>query len=297
MNYILLVVSIVIDTLKNIYYNHFSKTGLQTQRDALLFQVISCLGSVLFFLVMGASFRISGYSFVMAVIFAAITAGAQYLSLLAMSLGPMSYSVLFTYLSMLIPTLFGIVYSHLTITLLQVIGLILMIITFWFSADLKKDTAMTAKWLAAAFGSFLCWGLVGVCQQLHQSSAYAQELDGFLLWSFLFAALIFALFYWFVPGGKAAPKEASAPNTTPVFRIRSGVTIFVVIAGVGIGAVNQIHLYLSGRMPSILFFPIANGGVIILSGLAAVLLFREKLNVRQRIGILTGLLSVCLLGM
>lgn len=66
--------------------------------------------------------------------------------------------------------------------------------------------------------------------------------------------------------------------------------------GVIIGVTNQVNLWLSGVLPSIVFFPIVNGGVIILSGIAAVVLFREKLTKAQKIGIFTGILSICLLG-
>lgn len=83
----------------------------------------------------------------------------------------MSYSVLFTYLSMLIPTLFGVFYYGQTVSGLQVVGLILMVISFFLSCDLRDKKNMNLKWLAAALGSFVGWGLVGVCQQLHQNSA------------------------------------------------------------------------------------------------------------------------------
>ena len=158
MNYLLLFISVFIDTLKNMYYNQFSETKLKTNRATLLFNVVSCVGSVVLFLILGASFRISRFSFIMAAIFAIVTVGAQYLSLLAMSLGSMSYSVLFTYLSMLIPTVFGIIAYKAPFGWLQVIGVILMLITFVLSLDLKSDKKVNFKWFAAAMGSFVSWG-------------------------------------------------------------------------------------------------------------------------------------------
>ena len=43
-------------------------------------------------------------------------------------------------------------------------------------------------------------------------------------------------------------------------------------------------------------FPILNGGVIVLSGLAALFLFKEKLTRSQYAGIILGTLAICLLG-
>lgn len=290
MLYFLLFISVLIDTLKNIYYNYFGKNELDRPKDALLFNTVSCVGSVLFFVVSGAEWKISAYSFWMALVFAAVTAGAQYLALLSMSLGSMSYSVLFTYLSMLIPVVFGVLYYRQTVNLLQVIGLILMLVTFWMSVNMKKDSAVTLKWLFAAFGSFVFWGLVGVCQQLHQNSVYAGELNGFLLWTFILATVMFGILYLFTCKSKKNRTEA------PSYRLLSSATVFAVISGAVVGAVNKINLYLSGKMPSVIFFPIVSGGVIILSGLAAILIFREKLSTRQTVGLIAGLASVLFLG-
>ena len=135
--YFLLFVSVFIDSLKNIYYNYFGKNQLDTPRDSFLFNMVCCLGSIIFFAVIGAPFKISSYSMTMAVVFAAVTVGAQYFSLLAMKLGSMSFSVLFTYISMLIPTVFGVVYYKNPVSVFQYAGLGLMIVTFVLSVDLK----------------------------------------------------------------------------------------------------------------------------------------------------------------
>lgn len=287
MNYLLLFISVFIDTLKNMYYNQFSETKLKTNRDTLLFNVVSCVGSVILFLILGASFRISRFSFIMAAVFAIVTVGAQYLSLLAMSLGSMSYSVLFTYLSMLIPTVFGIVAYKAPFGWLQVVGVILMLITFVLSLDLKSDKKVNFKWFAAAMGSFVSWGLVGVCQQIHQNSSFAGELDGFLLWAFILSTLIFAAIW------AATPKRGAEPG----YRIKSSATVYIIVAGLFIGAINKINLFLSGAMNPVIFFPIVNGGVIVLSSLAAILIFREKLSKSQLSGLIIGTISILCLGM
>ena len=287
MNYLLLFISVFTDTLKNMYYNRFSETKLKSNRDTLLFNVVSCVGSVIFFLCLGASFKISAFSFGMSAVFAFVTVGAQYLSLLAMSLGSMSYSVLFTYLSMLIPTIFGIAAYSAPFGWLQVVGVILMVITFVLSLDLKSDKKVNIKWFAAAMGSFISWGLVGVCQQLHQNSPFADELDGFLLWTFIISTVIFAVIWAVTPKNNAAPG----------YKIKSSATVYIIIAGLFIGAINKINLFLSGAMNPVIFFPIVNGGVIVLSSLAAILIFREKLSKSQITGLLIGTVSILCLGM
>ena len=165
-----------------------------------------------------------------------------------------------------------------------------MIACFVLSVDLKKDSQMSVKWLLAALMSFLAWGFVGVCQQVHQNSPHADELQGFLMWSFIFSTVIFAVLYLFV-------RKQKGNNRKTGFNIKSRDSIGATLTGVVIGAVNIINLYLSGAMNPVIFFPIVNGGVIVLSGLAAILFFKEKLSVKQTIGLILGVAATCLLGL
>lgn len=285
MLYLLLFLSVFTDTLKNIYYNHFSGNVLKSNCDAILFNIVCGIGSVIFFLCTGCGLKISSYSMIMALAFAAVTALAQYFSLMAMAVGSMSYSVLFTYLGMFIPTLFGIFAYKQSVSILQGIGLFLMLITLHLGADVKKGEKVNLKWLVFAFGSFLMWGLVGIIQQIHQNSEYAGEMNVFLLWTFVFITIIFTVFYLFMP------KENKN------YKLKSKATLPSILSGVIIGAVNLINLYLSGKLPSIVLFPVLNGGVIILSGLAALILFKEKLSHKQYTGIIMGIVAVCLLNL
>lgn len=285
MLYLLLFLSVFIDTFKNIYYNHFSNNVLKSNCDAILFNVVCGIGSVLFFICTGCGFEISKFSMITALIFAAVTAMAQYCSIMSMSTGLMSFSVLFTYLGMLIPTLFGIIVYHQSVSAMQIPGLLLMLVTLYLGAGIKKGGSFNFKWLMFALGSLVMWGLVGVIQQIHQNSAYAGEMNGFLLWSFMFMTLIFAVLYIIMP------------KTDKNYKLKSTATIPSVISGVIIGAVNLINLYLSGQLPSIVVFPILNGGVIVFSGLAALVLFKEKLTRKQYVGIILGIAAICLLNL
>lgn len=286
MHYLLLFFSVTLDTLKNTYYNYFGKNMLNGHRDTLRFNAINCVGAVIYFLCRGGSFSISGYSFCMALIFSVVTVAAQYFQLLSMALGSMAYSTLFTYLSVLISALFSVFYYAQPVSVLQVVGFILMVVSFFLSCDLRDRANLNLKWLAAALGSFVSWGLVGICQQLHQNSAYASELSGFLLWTFLFSGILFGILFLFTKKDHAT---ATSRGFLPL--------VLMVLTGAAIGVINEINLYLSGAMPGIIFFPIVNGGVIILTTLTAVFLFREKLSKTQLIGLIAGMIAVLCLGM
>lgn len=290
--YFLLFFSVSLETFKNIYYNFFGKNLVETNKDTLYFNIIGCLGSVLFFaatlFVTGSRFTVSLYTFISSIIFGLVTACSQYFCLLAMKLGPMSFSVLFTYLSALIPTIFGIIYRQTPPTLLQVLGLILMILTFILSIDFGEKSSMSIKWILAVTGSFLGMGLVGVCQTVHQTSKYAGEINGFLFWAFTFSFLLFTLLY--IPYSIKNRKIGEKKHYKPIDWLS------MIITGIFVGAINLLCLYLSGKLPSVIFFPIVNGGVIILSGLASIFIFKEKLPKKKIAGLIIGIIATCLIG-
>ncbi len=291
--YLLLFLAVFLDTFKNIYYNFFGKNLLETNKDTVFFNVIGSIGTVAFFalflLFSNNSLSVSIYTFISALVFAVITTAAQYFCLLSMSLGSMSFSVLFTYLSALIPTIFGIVYRQASPTVLQISGLVLMIITFILSIDFEEKNSMSIKWLLAVFGSFLGMGLVGVCQTVHQTSVFAGEIYGFLFWAFVFSLILFTVIY--IPYSLKHKKQGREKK---VYSKKDYAAM--IITGIFVGAINLICLYLSGKLPSIIFFPIVNGGVIILSGLASIFLFKEKLPAKKLIGLAVGIIAVCLIG-
>jgi len=288
MLYLLLFISIVAETSKNICNNHFGKNILRTTSDSILFNVISGIGAFFFLLITTGKLHISGYSLGMAVLFAVITAAANYFSLMAVATGPMAISSLFVYMGgMIVPAMFGVLYYQQTVSIFQIIGCFFMIVSLIFNISFKENSRMTAKWLLYAVGSFFMWGFTGICQQIHQNSPYAHELNSFLLYSFLIMILLFLLIFFPI-----RTKEASDRR----YFVRSKSSFYVLTAGVFIGLVYQINLYLSGKLPSIIFFPLVNGGVMLLSALAAILLFREKTDIRQKAGIIIGIAAICLLG-
>ncbi len=285
MNYFLLFISVFTDTLRNMYNNSFSKEIMKTNRDTILFNIISGIGAVVYFAIRCDMWVVSGYSFFMAIGFSVVTAIAQVASLMAMAKGPMSYSVLFTYLGMVISTIYGAMFYGVSLTGFQIAGFALMIVTLFLSVELKKDSKMSLKWFFYASLSMVAWGVVGIIQYEHQTSAFAYEIKGFLLYTFIILTLMFCVLFFVLP------KE----NGESFSYVKTKATPLMLVSGLIFAVVNEINLYLSGAMNPIIFFPIVNGGVIVLGALAAIFVFREALTKKQLAGIITGILSACLL--
>ena len=74
----------------------------------------------------------------------------------------------------------------------------------------------------------------------------------------------------------------------------SGALGYVVACG-AVGCIyNRLNITLTGTLPSVVFFPLFNGSVIVLSTLAGVILFGERLNRKQIYGILLGTAALML---
>ena len=87
------------------------------------------------------------------------------------------------------------------------------------------------------------------------------------------------------PWSNSPPEEQSCMEH-PSLLIPQGDTADV------LSQVNKTNTYLSGVLPSVLVFPITNGGVILATTLLSVLFFKEKLSLLQKIGLVIGILGI-----
>ena len=123
-------------------------------------------------------------------------------------------------------------------------------------------------------------GIIGIMQKIHQNSEYKNELFGFLASAFLFS-MIFSVFM-----SKRNKRSIKLEKKHCILAVACGVCTFLM---------NFLNLRLSGLLPSQLFFPVVNGGAIILSSVVSVAVFREKITGIQLIGLIGGILSLIVL--
>ena len=128
-------------------------------------------------------------------------------------------------------------------------------------------------------------------QKVHQSSEYKNELNSFLTIAFIVAALACFL------ATAVVKKQKSNDSTTTKATKKDAILmlLLMIISGVCVAANNNLNLYLSGVIPSAIFFPLVNGGGLVLITLTALIIFREKLSKKQWIGLVFGITSVIFL--
>jgi drug/metabolite transporter (DMT)-like permease len=131
---------------------------------------------------------------------------------------------------------------------------------------------------------------IGLFQKIHQASNYKLELKGFLTTAFIVVAVL-SLIISLIMGRKNAFSVILNQNK----KINVKPIITMIIVGATTGVVHRLNLYLAGAIPSAIFFPVVNGGSIILCTIAAFIIFKEKLQKLQWIGLIVGVVALAFL--
>ncbi len=288
MNYLLLAISIGACVLQNALLNRESKHGMKTQKSVYFFNMLLFAFGFLLFLLTAIGQPISLYTLGFGVFFGAVTIVQNICNLMALARGPMHITLLLTTSSLVIPSLSGIFIDGDKPSPLKITVIAVLIVFIYLSIDRRGNTDFKPHWFPCALTAFLCQAAVGIMQKIHQASAHHAETSGFLaaafFCSFLFAAVMTLL---------ASRNEKAAGIKGEAFP--KGRMLIALICGLTTYLMNDLNLKLSGLIPSQIFFPLVNGASLLLNTLTAVLLFREKLTVRQRIGLAGGIAALILL--
>ncbi len=292
-NMFLLIVTLLVGTAVNILRKFLSNRYEHGMRALLFHSIVVSLAMAITVSVMSGNFSCSFFTVWFGFLFGVVNTTQLLTNLKALELGPLSYTTVIISLSSLIPTLSGTLFWGETLSLIQIIGIVLIIGCLLLSVDNQKDEKKVSfKWLFYCSLSFLTCGGIGLMQKIHQTSANKEESDMFLLVAFatsFVCSLVGFLFQSRHTQRRAAPKNGlkSIYTFVPI--------ILLVLVGVAYSINHKLNLFLSGAMDSAIFFPIVNGGGLILVLLSSLILFRERLTVRQWIGIALGVVSVIFL--
>ena len=292
MNGLLLLLSVIMNVVAyGIVRNDFCKRDVKCDTDLHRFNMLSSLISMIVLLIIcGLSKNLvwpSRYTLYMGAVFGISTALCALFNMKALEAGPLSYTSVIVSCAMVIPALSGMILFREKVSGLQIGGIVLMVISFMCAVDRKNDKASTSiKWLLFCLGAFLFSGIVGVMQKIHQNSVYKQEIGIFLVIAFG----VSALFSWMlVLNDKKKRIDGNHTQNRKRFWLCS------LICGIGIALCNQINMYLSGVMAAIIFYPVVNGASMILTTTAGIVLWKEKLTIKQWFGLTVGGISILLL--
>lgn len=269
---------------------------------------VAAVWIVLLFAVNGGVHGFSSRTALFGLLYGIVLAGFLFCKMQAFANGPVHLTSLVGSSSFILTTVFNAVYWKEKVSGWQIAGILMMLAAVFaitwrpHRAESDKKQKLTGKWAVYAGAFFFFSALTGIIFRFHQA-ADAVHTDEMMI----FASAVVIAFLGILSAGSFLFKrrrrmnaedcrggDANARDGIPVRRRTLALCALTAACGVAGCVYNRLNIYLSGAMANAVFFPLFNGGNIILSSLAGRIFFREKLSGLQIVGIVCGMFAVIL---
>lgn len=284
-NYLLLVCSVILAVVKSAFVKKYSSHAPDKNSPIFLFNLIAYGIAALMQLTVYSLPSLSWWTILPAFGYAISCYLMQMFLMKSMAIGSMALSSLFCMYGMLIPTVAGPLFFGESFSVFKGVGVALMILAIFFSADVRKGGSSTSKkWLVFALLTLLFSGMVGIFEKLHQTGPDKTDIHSFLSCAFITIALLNAITLPIVRKGEANP---------PSFK--TGL-ILAILTGLVVVFYNRINLILAGALDTMIYYPISSGGAVLLTLVVSVTVFREPLKCNHILCFISGTAAILLLG-
>lgn len=270
----------------------FKKIGVESKSakqllasNAFSFFVAAVLSVIFSVLQNDNPLRISVFSFTMSVLFALCIIFTYLTQMKALSVGNASSTMLIYSCGFLVPIVFGAIVYNESISLIQLLSLILLTAALVLIINPQKDKKPSVAWIVFSFLSALGSGMIAVLQKIHQHSQYADEFTELLSWEFVIAgAALTAITV-------CLHKEGA---TKALSKRQAGISL---LNGMFLCVLNTLNIQLAGKLPAVIVFPTYNIGSIILSGIVCAVLFHENITKKELVGFMIGCVAILCIGL
>ena len=290
MKYLLMALSVTLASLNSIVLRKFKSRTFSTPGDSFFFNgglsLVWCAIMLVWFFAAGDK-SVSALAIIFGAVYGAILCLFLYFKNQSIATGPVSLTSLIGNCAFITATWFGVIYAQERVSVFQLIGMTLILISLILCINPKKSAEpLCLKWFLYCLAFFGAGSLIGVFQKVFGKSQAVSEVNGMMLTASIVSCLLF--FALGVIVNKV--KGAKAPS------IKRPALIYILLSGItGCGYI-RLNMSLAAIIPSALFFPVANGGIVIITTLAGAFIFKEKLNKTQLLGILLGLVAIVIVG-
>ncbi len=283
MKFFMLVMVVILSSLQNFLAKEYERRT--TVFNVWLFSGITTFGALLFFL-FNARFSVSfipelvPYAVSFAFFFGCAMAGL----VMAIRTGVFSLSTLMISYSLIIPTLYGILFLGDSIGVWGYTGIVLLLISLYMlNGKRQENEHFSFRWLFWILITFAGNGLCSTVQKMQQIAFDGGCKNELMIYAMALLATGFLL-TGFMTGKnrKEEVKDAVIPG---------------LIRGVANGMVNYFVMVLSGVLPTAILFPMTSAGGIVIAFILAVTIYKEKLSALQITGYVIGTVSVVLLNL
>lgn len=246
---------------------------LQGTSSAAGFGFNSLLGlftAIIFFVINGFRADFSTYSFIMAALVNGFVMCYNIIGFRLLKSGTMALYTLFLMSGgMVVPYIFGMLFLSEPFSVLKTAGLMLILAGVILSNT--NNTKVNSKQIAMCIAVFIINGFVSVFSKLHQIEVRFETVNvtDFVVIGGVFKFIFAGILYLFARKN-CAEKTETKTKIIPV--------IIIVASAVAGGASSFLQLFGASSLPATVLYPFITGGSIVLSSLAGIIFFKDKLS-------------------
>ena len=227
------------------------------------------------------------YTILTSFVFGAMLFLCGYFGTYAFQITTVAINNLFASASLIVPVIYGAVFLGQEITVGKIIGLLVFFFGVYLITSTKIEGDTKQKFGIITFlvlmGVLLTSGIANVSAMVFSEHVPDGNSLMYMVLSYLFASLFYAIA---LPFFKIKGGNAKMPKTGYIFGGSAAISGFIL---------QLITTYLAGRVHAAILFPITCGIGIIASALVGAMFFKEKLTVKNTIGILIGITSIIMI--
>ena len=187
---------------------------------------------------------------------------------------------------MILPCIIGHFFWFEELSVLSVLGIILAVLSIvLLKGGDKKSKKININGYVLGVIVFLTSAGVMIAQKLMGIYFSEQSISAYNLYSFVVPFLIICCF---IRPKQLNGGEKKNLRLTYICAFGSAISLCII---------SFVMTCLSGRVPSVLLFPLFNGLGIILVCIGSVFAFKEKLTVKKLIGLALGVIGLCLVNL
>ncbi|MBQ7900965.1 MAG: EamA family transporter [Clostridia bacterium] len=186
---------------------------------------------------------------------------------------------------MIIPILLSVIFYNEVLTPGSVLGIVLTFVSFYLNIDKTNNVLINKKWIIFAFLAFIFNSATVIAQKIYTNSFFTANSSSFVALGFSFATIFCAIILFIL---KLNKKECSYK---PDFKIVSTACTI----GLILGFFQILNTCATRIIDGTVLFPSYNGGTLVLTTIISTLLYKERLNYRQRAGMVIGIAAIILI--
>ncbi len=283
MNLLLILIITLCSTVNNVARKAYNQSC--PDKGSYTFTTLIAVTAALFFiLTSGGSLSFSWELFPWSASFGISYGLAIFFSVLAVNCGSLALTSLIISYSLILPTLFGLIYYHEPISLLFIIGMLLLLLSLLLINMSSGKVVITLRWCVYVGISFLANGACSIVQSAQQRHFNGANKNEFMIMALSTVSIILIAF--------SIAKEKKDLAVC----LKNGL-LYGSICGITNGIVNLLSLVLVTRMNVSIVFPVISAGCIVAVSVVSVLYYKEQLSRNQIIGVAAGVGAIVFLSL